>query len=107
MTLDPQFVADVAASFQEAVVDVLVDKSLAAVACSGFRRLAIGGGVAANSRFRKRITAACQQANVELHVAPVALCTDNAVMGAIAFERLKAGLVETLDLDITPGLVRA
>jgi N6-L-threonylcarbamoyladenine synthase len=106
-TLDARLVADVAASFQEAVVDVLVEKSLMALARTGFRRLAIGGGVAANSRFRERIKAACQEADVELHIAPLALCTDNAVMGAIAFERLKAGLVESLDVDITPGLIRA
>ena len=46
------------------------------------------------------------RAEIELHIAPLALCTDNAVMGAIAIERLRAGLVESLDLDITPGLVR-
>ena len=44
--------------------------------------------------------------DVELHIAPLSLCTDNAVMGAIAIERLKAGLTENLDLDIMPGLVR-
>jgi N6-L-threonylcarbamoyladenine synthase len=43
---------------------------------------------------------------VELHIAPLELCTDNAVMGAIAVERLKANAIETLDLDIYPGLVR-
>ena len=41
-----------------------------------------------------------------LHIAPPELCTDNAVMGAIAIERLNAGLVESLDLDVQPGLVR-
>jgi len=43
---------------------------------------------------------------VQLHVAPVCLCTDNAVMGAIAVERLRAGMVEDLDLDVYPGVVR-
>ncbi|HEY4308000.1 MAG TPA: tRNA (adenosine(37)-N6)-threonylcarbamoyltransferase complex transferase subunit TsaD [Pirellulales bacterium] len=104
--LSPQFVADVAASFQEAVVDVLVAKSLAAVRETDFNRLCVGGGVAANARFRERMNAACGERDIELHIAPLALCTDNAVMGAIAMERLKAGLVETLDLDIMPGLVR-
>jgi len=104
--LTPQQIADVAASFQEAVVDVLVAKSLAAVSQTGCARLCVGGGVAANARFRERITEACQQRGVALVVAPLALCTDNAVMGAIAIERLRAGLVESLDLDITPGLVR-
>jgi len=104
--LSSQFVADVAASFQEAVVDVLVAKSVAAVQQTGFRRLCVGGGVAANARFRDRLHSACEQLGIELHIAPLALCTDNAVMGAIAIERLKAGLVENLDLDVTPGLVR-
>jgi N6-L-threonylcarbamoyladenine synthase len=104
--LGPQFVADVAASFQEAVVDVLVAKSMAALRATGFRRLCAGGGVAANARFREQMTAACARENVELHIAPLALCTDNAVMGAIAIERLKAGLIEPMDVDITPGLVR-
>jgi N6-L-threonylcarbamoyladenine synthase len=104
--LAPQFVADVAASFQEAVVDVLVEKSLAAVRETGFRRLCVGGGVAANARFREQMTARCAAADIELHIAPLSLCTDNAVMGAIAIERLKAGLTESLDLDIMPGLVR-
>ncbi|HEY1598005.1 MAG TPA: tRNA (adenosine(37)-N6)-threonylcarbamoyltransferase complex transferase subunit TsaD [Pirellulales bacterium] len=105
-TLAPQLVADVAASFQEAVVDVLVAKSLAAVAQTDSPRLCIGGGVAANARFRQRIQDACTAAGIELHIAPLALCTDNAVMGAIAIERWNAGLVESLDLDVTPGLVR-
>ncbi len=104
--LGPQFVADVAASFQEAVAEILVAKSLAAVRETGFRRLCVGGGVAANSCFRDRIKSACEAGDVELHIAPLSLCTDNAVMGAIAIERLNAGLIENLDLDITPGLVR-
>jgi N6-L-threonylcarbamoyladenine synthase len=105
-TLAPQLVADVAASFQEAVVDVLVAKSLAAIAQTGTPRLCIGGGVAANARFRERVQTACANADIELHIAPLALCTDNAVMGAIALERWNAGLVENLDLDVTPGLLR-
>ena len=47
-----------------------------------------------------------QALDVTLHLAPLKLCTDNAVMGALAVERLQAGLVEDLDLDIFPGLVR-
>ena len=68
--------------------------------------LCVGGGVAANRRLRERLREATERAGVELHVAPMELCTDNAVMGAIAVERLKAGLVEPLDLDIHPGLIR-
>lgn len=106
-SLDRARVADLAASFQEAVVDVLVGKTLAAVRASGLPTVCVGGGVAANARFRERLKTACQKEGVTLHVAPPALCTDNAVMGAIAVERLKAGLVESLELDVTAGLVRA
>jgi N6-L-threonylcarbamoyladenine synthase len=48
----------------------------------------------------------CDQEGVELHIAPMELCTDNAVMGAIAVERYKAGLFEDFDLDIVAGLMR-
>lgn len=66
----------------------------------------MGGGVAANRRLRTRLQDEAQRAGLELLIAPLALCTDNAVMGAIAIERLRAGLVENLDLDIYPGMVR-
>lgn len=104
--LRPQEVADLAASFQEAVVDCLVAKSVQAIAHTGYGTLCVGGGVAANRRLRERLVAAAAEHGFELHVAPPALCTDNAVMGAIALERLRAGLVEPLDLDIVPGLLR-
>jgi N6-L-threonylcarbamoyladenine synthase len=104
--LERPLVADLAASFQEAVVDCLVGKALAALDQTGLRVLCVGGGVAANGRFRVRLAAAASERGIELHVPPLALCTDNAVMGAIAIERLKAGLVESLDLDVFPGLVR-
>ena len=62
--------------------------------------------MAANGRLRQRLTEEAARQNARLHIAPLALCTDNAVMGAIAVERLKAGLVEELDLDVLPGVVR-
>jgi tRNA N6-adenosine threonylcarbamoyltransferase len=49
---------------------------------------------------------ACRARNINLHIPPPKLCTDNAVMGALAIERIKAGLVESLDLDVYPGVVR-
>lgn len=104
--LEPQALADLAASFEEAVVDVLVAKAVAAMRLSGHERLCVGGGVAANRRFRSRLEDAMRAAGHELHIAPFELCTDNAVMGAIAVEQFKAGLVEPLSLDITPGLQR-
>ncbi|HIF30814.1 MAG TPA: tRNA (adenosine(37)-N6)-threonylcarbamoyltransferase complex transferase subunit TsaD [Planctomycetaceae bacterium] len=97
---------DLAASFEEAVVDCLVGKSLLAVRQTEINRLCVGGGVAANRRFRERLAEACQKADVELHIAPMNLCTDNAVMGGIAFEKLSRGQFDSLDLDIRPGLDR-
>ena len=106
LDLTEKQIADIAASFQEAVVDCLVGKSLLAVRQTGLPRLCVGGGVGANRRLRERLTQECESAGIELHIAPLALCTDNAVMGAIAIERLQAGLTESLELDIVPGLVR-
>jgi N6-L-threonylcarbamoyladenine synthase len=105
-SLPPQKVADLAAAFQLAVVDCLVGKAMLALDRTGLKTLCIGGGVAANSLLREHLTAAASARNVQLHIPPMRLCTDNAVMGAIALERLKAGLVDQLDIDITPGLVR-
>ena len=100
-------VANLAASFQEAVVDCLVGKSTMAVERSGLKTLCVGGGVAANGRLRERLEAESRTHGIRLVIPPLRLCTDNAVMGAIAVERLKAGLTEQLDLDAYPGLVRA
>jgi N6-L-threonylcarbamoyladenine synthase len=104
--LEAQQVADLAASFQEAAVDCLVGKSLQALDRTGLATLCVGGGVAANRRLRERLEEAAAERRFTLWIAPPHLATDNAVMGAIAVERLKAGLVESLDLDVTPGLVR-
>ncbi|MCH2182142.1 MAG: tRNA (adenosine(37)-N6)-threonylcarbamoyltransferase complex transferase subunit TsaD [Mariniblastus sp.] len=106
VVLDSRQVADLAASFQAAVVDCLVSKAMQALRQTGLTQLCVGGGVAANRRFRQQLEQACQEAQVRLHIAPLKLCTDNAVMGAIAIERYRAGLFESLDLDIAPGLVR-
>jgi len=104
--LSSRQVADLAASFQAAVVDCLADRALAAMKHTGLHILCVGGGVAANSRLRERLHAEAQRHAFRLHVAPFQLCTDNAVMGAIAVERLQAGLTEQLDLDVYPGVVR-
>jgi N6-L-threonylcarbamoyladenine synthase len=102
----PEAVADLAASFQEAVVDVLVGKTRQALERTGMRRLGIGGGVAANARFRERVAAMTDAMGVELFIPPPSLCTDNAAMGGIALAKLAAGQVDALDIDVTPGLVR-
>ena len=74
--------ADVAASFQEAVVDVLLTKALRACLDTGIEALIIAGGVAANSRLREEAARRCQIAGVELRIPPAALCTDNGAMVA-------------------------
>lgn len=76
---------DICASFQEAVVDILVMKTLAACQQEGVPRAVLSGGVACNSRLRNKALKACVEAGVELFVAPANLCTDNAAMlGPIA-----------------------
>jgi N6-L-threonylcarbamoyladenine synthase len=102
----PDVVAHVAASFQEAVIDVLVAKTRQALERTGLRRLAIGGGVAANARLRARMQALADERGVELFLPPLSLCTDNAAMAGIAFPKLAAGAVSDLDIDVTAGLVR-
>jgi N6-L-threonylcarbamoyladenine synthase len=104
--LSEEQIADLSASFEQAVVDCLVKKSLQAIAQTGLRTLCVGGGVAANRSFREQLKQRCDSEKVTLHIAPLELCTDNAVMGAIAIEKFKAGMFEQLDLDIKPGLIR-
>ncbi len=104
--LDPALVADVAASFQAAVVDALVAKTRQALARTGLTRVGIGGGVAANAHLREKFQALAEALGVELLIPPMALCTDNAAMAGIALPKLAAGLVAELDIDVTPGLVR-
>jgi len=104
--LEPQLVADMAASAQAAIIDCLAGKAMLALDRTGFARLCVGGGVAANRPFRERLEQLAIERGFELHIPPLSLCTDNAVMGAIAVEKLKAGQVESLDLDIWAGMER-
>ena len=104
--LSPAEVNNVAASFQEAVIDCLVAKSELALKKTGFKTLCVGGGVAANSRLRERMESSSAEHNYKLYIPPLRLCTDNAVMGAIAVERFRAGKFEDLSLDAYPGLER-
>ena len=69
-------------------------------------RLCVGGGVASNRSFREQLAVACQGQQIELHIAPAELCTDNAVMGALAWEKIHLGQFDDLDLDAQPGLLR-
>ncbi|MDA0587777.1 MAG: tRNA (adenosine(37)-N6)-threonylcarbamoyltransferase complex transferase subunit TsaD [Planctomycetota bacterium] len=104
--LTEQRIADIAASFQAAAVDVLVAKCEQALRQRNRNRLCVGGGVAANVRLRGQLERMAKRIGVELHVAPMSLCTDNAAMAAIAWEHLRRGRFAPLDLDVTPGLVR-
>ncbi len=85
--------ADVAASFQEAIVDVLLTKALRACSESGINALLIAGGVAANSRLRDLAANRCQNAGIELRIPPMELCTDNgAMVAAMTSLALNAGV---------------
>jgi N6-L-threonylcarbamoyladenine synthase len=101
-----QEASDIAASFQAAVIDCLVGKAELALKKTGYGVLCVGGGVAANRPFRERLEASAAEHGHELHIPPFSLCTDNAVMGAIAIERLQAGKTADLTLDVYPGLER-
>lgn len=84
--------ADVAASFREAVVDVLITKALAACADLGVPRLLLGGGVVANARVRQVAEERCAAAGVRLRIPPLSLCTDNgAMIAALGAQLVMAG----------------
>jgi N6-L-threonylcarbamoyladenine synthase len=101
---DPVPVADICASFQEAVVDVLVEKTMRAVRLSKVTALALSGGVSCNARLRERFKQACDASGVRLFLAPPALCTDNAAMIAyVAFLRLCKGEAGDLAADVHPN----
>jgi len=106
-TVTPQVIADVAASFQEAVVDILIRKCRQALQQRGRQVLCVGGGVAANRRFREELEKLARQDRIEVHIPPLNLCTDNAAMAAIGWEALRRGLTIPLDSDVVPGLVRS
>lgn len=106
LELDDVTRADMAASFQEAVVDVLATKARHALQATGLKKLCVGGGVAANSALRERLERDSKRYGYQYFTAPLKLCTDNAVMGAIAWERFRAGEWSSLELDISPGVVR-
>lgn len=104
--IDDQRKADIAASFEQAVVDCLIGKTILAMRKTGISRVCVGGGVAANRRFRTALEERVAVEGGELLIAPMHLCTDNAVLGAIAIEKIKAGQVDDLWLDAVPGLIR-
>ena len=96
---------DVCASFQEAVVDVLVAKTLRAAEATGRRTVAVSGGVSCNTRLREKLRAACARRGLEVLIAEPSLCTDNAAMiGYVAALKLARGEVSPLSADIDPNL---
>ena len=91
-TLTPSVRADVAASFREAVVDVLVTKALAACEDRGVPRLLLGGGVIANKRLREVALARAAEAGLTVRIPPLSLCTDNgAMIAALAADLISSG----------------
>jgi N6-L-threonylcarbamoyladenine synthase len=93
--------ADLAASTQAAIVDVLVKKTLSALAQTGLKRMVVAGGVGANALLRSQLNAACRQRGVRVHYPELEFCTDNGAMIALAAGmRLQAGL-ETLQPGYT------
>jgi N6-L-threonylcarbamoyladenine synthase len=97
--------ADVAASFQEAVVDVLVAKTKKAAAVVGARAICIGGGVAANTALRERVALICEQNGYRAFIPSRAMCTDNAAMiGAAGYYRLRTDGPTPLDAPVDPNL---
>ncbi|WP_343682580.1 tRNA (adenosine(37)-N6)-threonylcarbamoyltransferase complex transferase subunit TsaD [Acinetobacter baylyi] len=95
--------ADIAASFQEAIVDTLVKKSVKALKQTGLKRLVIAGGVSANQRLRERLEHSLSKIKSQVYYAEPALCTDNGAMIAFAgYQRLKAGQCDDLVVTTTP-----
>lgn len=106
LTLTDQRRADMAASFQRAAIDCVIAKVELALRQTKLPRLCVGGGVAANRLLRLELNRIASQHRIPLNIAPIELCTDNAVMGAIAWEKIQRGDYDSLEIDIQPGLHR-
>ncbi|MSQ95951.1 MAG: tRNA (adenosine(37)-N6)-threonylcarbamoyltransferase complex transferase subunit TsaD [Gemmataceae bacterium] len=95
--------ADLAASFQKAVIDVLVAKARQALRKTKLARLAVGGGVSANQALRGELEAMAQHEGAEIFIPPMKLCTDNAAMAAVAVEKWRRQIFAAFDLDAVPN----
>ena len=97
--------ADIAASFQKAVVDVLVEHTIAAAFEYDFKQIAMAGGVASNTLLRKEMKTACEKNGIKLYYPSAIYCTDNAAMiGAAAYYDFLEGKRSGLDLNAFPAL---
>lgn len=97
-TLPP--VTDIAASFQAAVVDVLVGKTIRAAKAKNARAITLTGGVAANRQLRQSMLDAGNEINVDVYYPPIQLCTDNgAMIAGVAYHKYQEGLRDSLDLN--------
>jgi N6-L-threonylcarbamoyladenine synthase len=102
---EPISLPDIAASFQEALAEVSVRKTVAASEQHGVEQVLLAGGVAANSRLREYMSSACEKAGLRLLAPSPALCTDNgAMIAAAGWNRLRRGERSSLDLRADPGL---
>ena len=102
--LSDQQRADIAASFQQAVIDVLVGKTMLAASRAGCAAVTLGGGVAANRTLRDALATACAERNYTFWPTPMSYCTDNAAMiAAQGYHQLQAGDLADLDLDARPA----
>ncbi|NTV13907.1 MAG: tRNA (adenosine(37)-N6)-threonylcarbamoyltransferase complex transferase subunit TsaD [Desulfobulbaceae bacterium] len=92
---------DICAAFQEAVVEVIVGKTMQAALATGCHRVVLAGGVAANPRLRAQLAAAGEKKGLEIYLTPKEYCTDNAAMIALAgYYRFRAGAGPTADSDV-------
>ena len=97
--------ADVAASFQEAVLEVLVNKTMSALDTTGYSGVAMAGGVSSNSALREKMRAACEARGAKLWIPSPVFCTDNGAMIAMAaYKKAQLGIYSDLHLDVWPGL---
>ncbi len=102
---EPRVVADIAASFQEAAVEILVTKTLRACQRTGLRQIVVGGGVAANRRLRARLTEDAHAKKITVVIPPPTLCVDNGAMVAgVAYDLLKQGRRAPLSMNADPRM---
>jgi len=103
-TNEPLPLNDIAASFQEAIVDVLVTKTMNAATKCGVSAISVTGGVSANSRLREAFAAAAERKDMKVYMPMLSLCTDNgAMIAAAGYARYLRGDIADLELDVIPN----